>query len=138
MKDSVFVDTNALCAMYNIEDSLYSKKDQIESILRDYAPIVSNFILLETYTVLSQRVSKKFAIAFGERVKTKHPYSIFWINKEFEQEIWKIFSLVKDKNFSYVDASTLAIMQKEKISHLFSFDTEFKKLETEFRFKLIC
>lgn len=44
---------------------------------------------------------------------------------------------MKDKNFSYVDASILAVIKQEKIKHLLSFDISFKPLQKEYGFELI-
>jgi len=137
MKQSLIIDTNVICALYNSEDSLYQKAQRIKHLLTEYNPVVSNFILLETYTVLSQRVSKEFAVSFGKRVRERHSYAVVWINRKLEQDIWKIFVSIKDKNFSYVDASILAVMKKEKISHLLSFDAGFEGLQSQLKFKLI-
>lgn len=137
MRPSLFVDANFFCALYNDSDAHYAKAEIIAARLNDFRLITSNFVLLETYTVLSQRASKKEAVAFGERLKKDSPYAIHWINKEFEEEIWKIFTLIKDKNFSYVDASILAVIKKEKITHLLSFDTDFVQLQKKFGFTLI-
>lgn len=137
MKKNIVVDTNVICALYNPEDSLYKKAQRIKSLFTEYKPIVSNFILLEAYTVLSQRISKEFAVSFGRRIKEKHSYAVAWINPKLEEEVWDIFASIKDKNFSYVDASILAVMKKEKINHLLSFDTGFSQLQKTFGFALI-
>lgn len=137
MRPSLFVDANFFCALYNDSDAHYSKAEVIVTRLNNFRLITSNFVLLETYTVLSQRASKKEAVAFGERLKKDSPYAIYWISKEFEEEVWKIFTSIKDKNFSYVDASILAVIKKGKISHLLSFDTGFSQLQKTFGFTLI-
>lgn len=137
MKKSIVVDTNVICALYNPEDSLYEKAQRIKSLFTEYKPIVSNFILLETYTILSQRISKEFAVSFGKRIREKHSYAVVWIGPKLEEDVWKIFTSIKDKNFSYVDASILAAMKSEKITHLLSFDTGFAQLQKTFGFTLI-
>lgn len=137
MRLSLFVDANFFCALYNDSDAHYSKAEVIATRLNDFRLITSNFVLLETYTVLSQRASKREAIAFGELLKKDSPYAIYWISKEFEEEVWKIFKSIRNKNFSYVDASILAVMKKEKISHLLSFDTGFNNLQKQYNFKVI-
>lgn len=137
MKKPIFVDTNVLCAIYNVEDSLHIKRSYIKSILTQYNPVLSNFILLETYTILSQRISKKFAIAFGERIRQKHPYTLFWIDRNIEDDVWDIFCSIKEKNFSYVDASIIAVMKRRRIAHLLTFDRSFKSLEEKFSFTII-
>ena len=137
MKQPLFVDTNYLCAYYNKSDSLHEKAKKISPSLRELRIVISNFILLESYTIISQRVSKNHALTFKEDMYTEQYYRIYWINKELEKQVWNIFAFIKDKNFSYVDASILAVMKREKIRHLLSFDTGFENLENQFKFQLI-
>lgn len=137
MKSIIFIDTNFLCALYNEKDSLREKARSISPTLENFDYVISNFILLEAYTILSQRASKIQAIAFGNYIRKENPYTIVWIDRNLENDIWSIFKSIKDKNFSYVDASILAVIRKEKISHLLSFDTGFAQLQKSFRFTLI-
>ena len=137
MKQRIMVDTNVICALYNSEDSLFAKAQRIKPLLAKYKPVVSNFILLEIYTILSQRVSRQFSIQFGNNIYKDRVFSVVWVNRQIEQETWNNFSLIKDKNFSYVDASILTVMKKEKISHLLSFDESFAQFQKNFGFTLI-
>ena len=137
MKQTIFIDSNVLCGLFNDKDSLHEKSKNALASLREYQFAVSNFILLECYTIISQRTSKENSINFRQYMLTDYPYKIVWINRKLEEETWKIFASIKDKNFSYVDASILAVMKKEKIGHLLSFDTGFKDLQEQFKFKLI-
>ena len=137
MKQSIIIDTNVICALYNREDSLYEKAQRVKPLFTEYKPVVSNFILVEIYTILSQRVSKKFSIEFGENIDRDRVFTVVWINRKLEKDVWSIFASIKDKNFSYVDASILAVMKKEKIKHLLSFDAGFEGIQEQFRFKLI-
>lgn len=137
MRQPLFVDTNYLCALYNKSDSLHEKTNNISPSLREFYIVISNFILLESYTIISQRVSKNHAITFKEDVYNEKYYQIYWIQKSLEDQVWNIFRSIKDKNFSYVDASILAVLKKEKISHLLSFDSGFAQFQNSFGFKLV-
>lgn len=136
-KQHVFIDTSFLVALYNKKDTLHEKAKLYTGDLEKVHVVISNFILLESYTILSQRASKQQAISFGNYVRKYNPYDIFWIERELENEVWRTFTSIKDKNFSYVDASILTVIQKEGISHLLSFDHAFKRLEKEYSFNLI-
>lgn len=137
MRQKVFIDANFFCALHNKTDSLHQKATRLAPKLSRFILITSNFVLLESYTIISQRASKEQAIKFNKIFIETHSYEVIWINKIFEETVWNIFASIKDKNFSYVDASTLAVMQKEKITHLLSFDREFKPLEKKFSFTLV-
>lgn len=137
MNNPLFIDANYFCALYNKEDSLHDKAASLSYSLRDYYLVVSNFVLVETYTILSQRVSKDLVKNFRKHIFVKGNYEIVWIDQILEEKVWEIFKSIKDKNFSYVDASILAIIQKGEIKNLLSFDESFKKLEKRFNFTLI-
>ena len=137
MSQYLFVDTSYLCAIYNKSDSLHETAKKISPLLRKFQVVLSNFILLESYTVLSQRVSKQHVFSFREDMYDEKYYHIYWIDKMLEKQVWDIFASIKDKNFSYVDASILALLKKEKISHLLSFDSGFAQFQKTFGFTLI-
>lgn len=137
MRQSLFVDTNYLCALYNKSDSLHEKAKNISPSLNEFRIVISNFILLESYTIISQRVSKNHVISFKEDMYNEKYYHIYWIQKSSEDQVWGIFRSSRDKNFSYVDASILALLKKEKISHLLSFDSGFAQFQKTFGFTLI-
>ena len=133
----LFVDTSYLCSFYNKSDSLHERAKKILPLLKNFQVVLSSFVLLECYTVLSQRVSKQHVLSFKEDMYDEKYYHTYWVDKMLEKEVWNIFSSIKDKNFSYVDASTLAIIKREKISHLLSFDASFAQFQNNFGFTLI-
>ena len=137
MNNTVFIDANVLCGLFNNKDSLHEKSKKAIESLRKSVFTISNFILLECYTIISQRTSKAHSIRFRQYMLTNKQFEIFWMDKMLEQEAWNIFASIKEKNFSYVDASILAVMKKEKIGHLLSFDSGFAQLQKPFGFKLL-
>ncbi|MBI2613929.1 MAG: type II toxin-antitoxin system VapC family toxin [Candidatus Levybacteria bacterium] len=137
MNEIVFIDANVLCGLFNNKDSLHEKSKKAIGLLRESSFAISNFILLECYTIISQRTSKKNSILFREYMFTNKQYEVFWIDRKLEDETWTIFQSIKDKNFSYVDASILAAMKKGGITDLLSFDTGFAQLQKIFGFTLI-
>lgn len=137
MNEAIFIDANVLCGLFNNKDSLHEKSKKTIESLRESAFAISNFILLECYTIISQRTSKTHSIRFREYMLTNKQYEILWIDQKLEEDTWTIFQSIKDKNFSYVDASILAVIKKGKISHLLSFDAGFTQLQKKFGFTLI-
>jgi len=137
MNKVIFIDTNVLCGLYNNKDTLHEKSKKAIISLKESKFAISNFIFIECYTIISQRTSKERSVSFREYMLTHFLHKIFWIDRKMEDDIWRIFKSIKDKNFSYVDASILAVMNKEKIAHLLSFDESLAKLQKQFRFELI-
>src|SRR5215469_15869582 len=131
----LFIDSNFFIALYNPEDNLHEKAKQIAKKLQIDNPYIyySNFIFLETVTILSQRVSRDYARAAGNKLLNNNSFII--IDEQLQKRSWEIFEKIDKKNVSFVDCSTLAIMEFENISQLLSFDlTDFKPLQNIYKF----
>ena len=132
---NIFIDSNYFIGLYNPGDSLHEKAKQIAKQLQKDNPytFISNFIFLETVTVLSQRLGKEYALSAGNKLLQSH--SLIVINARFQNRSWEIFKKTERKNVSFVDCSTLAIMEFENITSLLSFDkTDFKPLQKFHKF----
>jgi predicted nucleic acid-binding protein len=135
---SVFVDSNYFIALFNTSDALHSEATSIaESMVDQNVRLyISNYIMIEVLTVLSQRVGKRAAtlaidsLSNDEQIKTIH------ITKELHQQSLDIFRSMEPKNVSLVDCSILAILDYVNIKQLLTFDiTDFKSLASRFNFK---
>jgi len=126
MGNKIFVDSNFLIALYNPTDSLHQKALTInEGIIEDNLLLnTSNFIFLETVTVLSQRVSHAEAILRGKQIMEDGVVNLIQINKSLQDLTWTIFCEISKKNTSFVDCSTIAVMQTHGIEELLTFDQE--------------
>ena len=134
---SIFIDTSFFCAFYNDKDSQFKKSLSHIDILNTHNIYTSNFILLESYTVISQRVSKQIAVEFGETIKNVSKIKIIEIDNSLELDTWEIFKIVQNKNMSYVDCSTIAVMKENSIKQILTFDKHFQKLQKEFGYLVI-
>lgn len=133
----VFLDTNVLVALYNRKDLLHKKS---LNLFRNFSAkkarlVISNFVLLEIFTILSQRAGKKKAIEFGKIVRNKKPFLIKRIIPQLEEKTWQVFVKVKDKNLSFVDCSLIALVLQENYP-LATFDKKIIKLQKQFGFRL--
>jgi uncharacterized protein len=133
--EGLFIDSNFFIALYNPSDNLHEKAKQISKQLQLDNPYIyfSNFIFLETVTILSQRVSRDHARAAGNKLLNTNSFII--VDKPLQKRSWEIFEKIDKKNVSFVDCSTLAIMEFENISLLLSFDrTDFNQLQNLYKF----
>lgn len=136
----LFVDSNYFCALYNPRDSQHRKAKKIAKALKQEKPslIISNFIFLETVTIISQRVNKKTAIRLGKHLIDDEKIKIIHISPQLNKQTWEIFQKIKNKNVSFVDASILTLLSAEGIKNLLTFDSDhFKTLKRYFRFKIL-
>lgn len=136
---NILLDTSFICSLHLPEDSLHHKALTIskELVNQKVNLYISNFILLEVLTVLSQRKSRKLAIEFGRSVKEEPVIKTIRIDGILEEYSWKIFLKTKEKDLSFVDCSTLAVLDKEKVDYLITFDKLFNRFQSKFHFKLL-
>lgn len=136
---NIFLDTSFICSLHLAEDSLHKKALAISQELAKQKVnlYISNFIVLEILTVLSQRKSRQLAVEFGRSLKEEAVIKIIRIDEILEEYSWQIFRKTKEKNLSFVDCSTLAVLGKEKIDYLITFDKLFNRFQSKFHFKII-
>ena len=133
VSEKVFVDSNYIIALFNPTDSNHKRAKVIAKKLEEQQTklVLSNFIFLETVTVLSQRRGKEVASDVGALLKQDHTISIIMIDDLLNDAAWYIFQNVPYKNISFVDCSTIALMKTENLQRILTFDvTDFKKMHT--------
>lgn len=135
--NEIFIDASFFCAFYNKNDALFEKASSYTELINHQKIYTSNFILLESYTVISQRVTRKVAIEFGKAIQNMPGIKIIKIDQPLEETSWDIFKNIPDKNMSYVDCSIIATMKEHSIKQLLTFDSQFKKYTKQFGYKIV-
>ena len=124
----LFVDTGAWYALVDRKDpdhdaaALFFSNNKISLV-------TSNFIFDETVTLLRSRLGWGVASAFGKKLKDSVFVSLAAIKDADEEKAWEIFLKFKDKDFSYTDCTSFALMQRLGIDAAFSFDSHFKTMK---------
>ncbi|MBU0618866.1 PIN domain-containing protein [Patescibacteria group bacterium] len=137
---SIFVDTNYFCGLYNSADTLHLKSKEIFEKFKktQHKLYTSSFIVAEVLTVLSQRIGKKSSIDFGTDILSQENLiKILRINTKIERDAFVIFKKIKSKNFSFVDALSLALIKKHKINLLLTFDKQLVNLAKTNNIKIL-
>ena len=133
----VLLDSNVIIALYNQNDALHKRALETFKKLAEtkIKLVISNYLLLEIYTILSQRDSKKTALEFGDLIRNEKPFLIQRIDDEMEEQSWQIFTKIKDKDVSFVDSSIIAQVLEGNY-RLVTFDQKIIKLQRQFNFSL--
>jgi predicted nucleic acid-binding protein len=84
----------------------------------------SNFIVAECHGLLLNRVGRTIALAFLDGLSASG-LNVIHVTSEDEARAVEIIRQYDDKNFSYVDASSFALMERFGIDTAFSFDRHF-------------
>lgn len=128
----LFLDTSALVALEDIDDRNHStaieyreKIQRGETIFRRL--YISNYVLDEVLTILRLRCGHRAAVAFRETMESSKAVTVLWIDEVTENKGWQIFKKHEDKDFSFTDCTSFALMEREVIRTAFAFDRHFSQ-----------
>jgi len=123
----IFIDTAAFIALVDATDKNHqpAKRCYREIVQSRNSLVSSNFVICETLNYLRTRISYKVSIKFRESVYKSDILEIIYISMDTEEEAYKIFKKYKDKDFSFTDCTSFALMERKKIKKAFSFDHHF-------------
>lgn len=124
----LFVDTGAWYALVDRNDP--DHKEAVSFIKNNkIPPLTTNFVFDEAVTLLRSRIGWNVAKEFGQRLKDSRFVSLISVKDEDEEKAWEIFLKYKDKDFSYTDCTSFAVMQRLKIDVAFTFDSHFQTMK---------
>jgi len=113
MATPVFVDTGAHYALADANDPDHEEAMRLlQQISRQrYALVTSNFVISEVYTLLLRRLGWERAIYYVEELRAGAT-QVLGISAEDESRAWEILRQYQDQDFSYVDATSFAMMER--------------------------
>lgn len=124
----IFVDTSAFYALYNFKDPHHLSATRIaEKIEKARIPKVSsNIIISETLTLIAMRINKEKALLFDKTFPDMN-IQLVLIDQNLHDKALLIFRKIKDKDLSFFDCTSFAVMEALGIKKAFSFDVDFEK-----------
>jgi predicted nucleic acid-binding protein len=126
---SVFVDTSAFVALLNPGEEEHERARAVLSTLlaEGVALFTSNYVFAETYTALMVRVGREEAIEWGRRFRAGGAIGLVRVDEDIEEDAWKILEDHDDKRWSYVDATSFALIERDGTSEAFALDGHFRQ-----------
>ena len=125
----IFVDTSAFLALENRKDEYHKPALMFrDSLLESKESLVtSDYVLDESYTIIRLRAGHKIAVQFGEMIQVAGLIEIKYLTKEMLREAWHIFKIFSDKEFSFTDCTSFALMESLQVKTAFTFDEHFNQ-----------
>ncbi|MEK6651319.1 MAG: PIN domain-containing protein [Nitrospirota bacterium] len=124
---TVFIDTSAWIAIADSNDQYSSEAGQLytDLILRREPLVTSDFVLVETYNLLLKTTGNKASINFSNKLKAIPFLRVVSITQHDWDRAWRIIEKYNDKDFSFTDCTSFALMERLKIRSAFTFDAHF-------------
>ncbi|OGQ89622.1 MAG: hypothetical protein A2253_12070 [Deltaproteobacteria bacterium RIFOXYA2_FULL_55_11] len=119
----VFVDTGAFYAAINRNDENHREATAIfNSATEDgWRLITSNFVVAETHALILARMGRELAVAWLRSI----PANIIRVSKADEEKAKRIIFGYRDKEFSFCDATSFALIERLRIKEAMAFDRHF-------------
>ena len=123
----VFVDTGAWFAIQVTDDAHHDAARRTFPVILEACRslVTSNLVVGETYTLL--RVTKGYAQAkrFLDKLLHSKKLERVFVSEHLEQQAYEILERFSDHAFSFVDATSFALMRQHRMRHAFAFDAHF-------------
>ena len=125
----IFVDTAAFLAIENRRDAHHEDALAFRdaSLKAGETFITSDYVLDESYTIIRLRAGHAVAVKFGEDVRASRVLRSEYLTPEIVEAAWRIFKAFADKEFSFTDCTSFALMERLHISTAFTFDEHFQQ-----------
>lgn len=123
----LFVDTGGWLGVLDPKDKYHIQAaDFFRQALSTYAYLITtNMVIAETYINIRRSSNHDKAIAFLDLIEKSGRIQCMWSDEELELSAREVLRLYHDQDFSYTDAISFALMQREGLTNVFAFDRHF-------------
>jgi predicted nucleic acid-binding protein len=129
---TLLIDTSALHALNYARDNNHVQAvTYFKSLAGRVKPILTEWVFVETMNLTKVRLGPEHSIAFGRHLKASKTFYPLILTDADKRATWDIFERYDDKDWSYVDCSTLAVAERLKIRRVFAFDHHFRQMGLE-------
>lgn len=121
----IFVDTSFWVGVASARDDRY---DQARALLARYGNdrlVTSNAVRGETWTFLRRRHGHPTALAFLDRLERSPRLRLVFVTELQEREAMRWLRRHDEREYSFVDATSFAVMRALRVRRALAFDGDF-------------
>jgi hypothetical protein len=129
---AVFIDTGVFVALRNADDELHARSRELmkKALKGEYGrTYTSDYVIDEAITTALVRTRRHdLAVDIGKYIIESPRITKLWTTKEAFDLAWEKFRAFADKPLSFSDCVSLALMEKNRVNQMMSFDSGFDGL----------
>jgi predicted nucleic acid-binding protein len=122
----IFVDTGAWFAAVTPSDPTHPHASAFLAANQEQL-ITTDYVIDETLTLLRARGEYRRALALGERLFAGDVAEVVYLTEEDVRRAWEVFRSYADKEWSFTDCASRAIIERLGIKTAFAFDRHFRQ-----------
>jgi len=119
-----FVDTSFWYAVQDLRDRRHAEAHQLR-VAEQGRLVTSNHVLGETWTLLRRRLGHASAVGFLDRVARVRRLEVVFVDDRMEKDAWRWLRGHGEREYSFVDATSFALMRSRRIREALAFDGDF-------------
>jgi uncharacterized protein len=123
----IFVDTSAWFAGFVPTDPKHQSAVAVFSSTPPQQLITSDYIVSEILTLFKVRGEATRAFALGRQILEETICRLVWVEKQDVFKAWTTFGTYRDKDWSFTDCVSRAIIERLEIGEAFAFDAHFRE-----------
>jgi hypothetical protein len=126
LNDLVFVDTSAWYALVNRKDPDH---ERTRAVVEESAGLLltSSFVLDETVTLCLRRLGHAAAVQVGTALRDPHSVQLVRATAADETQAWDLFRSRTDKQYSFTDCVSFALMRRLGVTTAAALDDDFRR-----------
>lgn len=121
----IFLDTSFLVAYAISRDSKHADALALSKTFSTGALVTSTLVLGETWTSLRRRIGHARTRGWIDAVRALEHSRIERIDPVLEDQAWAWLGVHDERPYSFVDATSFALMRKLRIKEALAFDGDF-------------
>ena len=121
----IFVDTSFWVALRNRRDGNHAPAEELLRQRASTALVTTNHVRGETWTYLRRRAGHRAAVDFLEVVERSPRIRVTHIGEDLETDALRWLRRRDDREYSFVDATSFALMRSLRIGEALTFDQDF-------------
>jgi predicted nucleic acid-binding protein len=121
----IFVDSSFWVALRNADDQHHGEARDLWVAHRAGEVVTTNHVRGETWTFLRQRVGRPSALDFLDSLRKSVLVRVEFVTEVLEAEAWRWLRRHHERDYSFVDATSFAVMRGLRIGEALAFDGDF-------------
>jgi uncharacterized protein len=119
-----FVDTSYWIALNNRRDAHFTEAAPLWVANREHL-VTTNLVVGETWTFLNRRLGHAGACGFADLIEREPRLTVQRVDEVIEREAWIWLRRHDERVYSFVDATSFAVMRRLGIVDALAFDGDF-------------
>jgi predicted nucleic acid-binding protein len=121
----IFIDTSFWAALTARDDALHDVAVELFAQRGTERLVTSNHVRGETWTLLRRRRGFRSAVSFLNGLERTARLRLEFVSRDLEEEAWRWLRGRDEREYSFVDATSFAVMRSLRIREALALDGDF-------------